>query len=338
LLASLFRIEGAVFLLALPWLALADFSLAIRARIANFFALFWFVIIVGLLLLLCYLLRIDIALSKLTRVNELFDQLQHAMTIIGARFIERRQAIASHILPNVAASDAGLILFLTIIGWYLIRLINTLSLGYAFLVAVGIWLRKKYFTDKGRLVLYGYLLVGFSITLLFLAEHFFLSKRYLFALTLLLMLWVPFILDDLIGQYQQIQKRFILMISILLIAISAIGGLGSFGPSKFYVKKAGIWIRQNIPRQASVYSNSIQLMYYSEHFGFDIYKQYDAFKATPLLPNIKYYDYLAVQTTHGKNNELLPYIDSHQLTPLIRFANERGDNIFIYRVHHQLGG
>jgi hypothetical protein len=171
------------------------------------------------------------------------------------------------------------------------------------------------------------------VTAVYLAENIFISKRYLIALTLVFMLWVPFALDKLL---QEKKQRLVLCSAVgILLLLNAIGTLFHFGYSKNYILEAGDWLDQNVPRQAALYSNDELVMYYSKHFGNDIFRQARANTDLAVIAEgqWKHYDYLALRINkpQAQNISLLKELNS---PPLQVFANRRGDEVVIYKIVH----
>ena len=73
-------------------------------------------------------------------------------------------------------------------------------------------------------------------------------------------------------------------------------GLVSFGPSPMIVKEGAEWIQTHTPANASVYTNSLQLAYYSKRPGMNL----NGFLSEPVLAKTlnhdkwKQYNYLAL--------------------------------------------
>src|SRR5205814_979947 len=127
-------------------------------------------------------------------------------------------------------------------------------------------------SSSSVLIIWAYLIINVVITLVFLAEHLFISKRYIMALILVLMLWIPFALNDLINKWPSLKHRVFLSITALVVCISSLSGIIDFGHSKFYIRSAGNWIAEHVPKNATLYANDLQLMYYTQHFGTRIFK------------------------------------------------------------------
>jgi hypothetical protein len=172
------------------------------------------------------------------------------------------------------------------------------------------------------------------VTASFYAEHLFLARRYLIAFSLVLMLWVPFGLEKLIQQRQQRFSRSLLTITMLLMLISAIGGLFEFGHSKNHIRLAGDWLATNTNQQSIIYVNSVQLMYYSQHHRNDFFPRIKEYVGTNIFTNDawKKYDYIALNLSQDESATIKSRASQNQWAQLTEFSNTHGDKVIIYQV------
>ena len=223
-------------------------------------------------------------------------------------------------------------LFLLLIIWYVYSVIANVSFIYALLVLYA-WSRRLLTLDKSSyLAIMSYIFINFIITAAYLAENLFISKRYLIALSLVFMLWVPFALDKML---QDRKQRPVLAICVgLLLFVNALTVVIHFGYSKNYIRDAGLWLSENVPPDAHLYSNDEQVMYYSQHFGNSIFTEA---RLNADLTRIadgqwKHYDYLALRL--DKQDPQTATLKELNMAPLTVFANRRGDEVLIYRIVH----
>lgn len=332
IVATLFRIEGAIFLLAMPfvvWLY-PRYTLAQRAGIFCRLNLSLVVILVGLASWL--LLNPQQTLDKLGRVAEVTNQFQQAFSLMAERYRAVSTALAQNVLPMESAKHAGFVLALLMVSWYVVSLIGNLSLVYAVLVVYAWTRRLGHFKQAALLVLFGYLLINLIVTSAFFAERLFLSKRYILAFSLVWMVWVPFALDDLWQRRHVLSYRLGFAAAAFFILISSAGGIFDFGYSKTYVKEAGVWLAQHVPNNASLYANDYQLMYYSNHFGDQIF----ALEKTDNYPNNiaqghwKQYDYIALRLAKQNDDKNALVLAEIKADPVQVFTNKRGDRVMIF--------
>ena len=322
LMATLFRIEGLIFLLLLPFLSWCCTQLSLRQRAIRFLVLNAPVLVIGSLL---------IALSgKLGRVYEVIVQVQYGFVVLVNRFEVMKLALNTYALPPEAVRDTGLVLTLLLVVWYFVSVINNLSWIYTALVGYAWSTRVANFTRTALLVLGGYLIINFCITSLFFGENLYLAKRYLIALSLVLMLWVPFALDRLWSQGGRYRIAFLL--AIILMLGSTAGVFMKMEDPKVYIYASGQWITHNVPVTATLYANSQQLRFYSNH-----YQSRDVFKNMEIdsveQGKWKQYDYAAfvIDSTDAK---LLAVIQEIPYAPIQTFVSARGDRVVIYKIQH----
>lgn len=330
LVATLFRIEGIIFLLLLPFLSWCHTQLSLRQRAFNFLTLNAPALIIGIILTGLLLLYSAHPLEKLGRINEVIQQIQYGFVLLVNRFDVIKLALNTYALPPEAVRDTGLVLTLMLVTWYLVSVINNLSWIYAALVGYAWSTRAATFTRTALLVLGGYLVINLCITAAFFGENLYLSKRYLIALTLVLMFWVPFALDRLWSKTGR--SRITFWLAIVLMLGSTVGVFIIHKDSKTYVYESGLWLANNVPVTATLYANSQQLRFYSNH-----YKPRDVFKSMELSivaqGKWKQYDYVAFVVDQA-DATLRAVIQEIPFAPIQTFMNARGDKVVIYKIQH----
>lgn len=331
-LATLFRIEGALFLLTMPFLSWFYGCYPLKQRMQSFLTLNLLTLIICVAITSWLVMHPQQTLDKFGRIVELKNQLLYGIEYIGIRYHTAQSALAQHVLTSDSTRDAWLVLPIVFMVWYVISVISNLSWIYGALVIYAWW--NHILAKKNVSVLIGYLSVNIIVTFGFLAEHFFLSKRYLLALTLVLMLWIPFALDHLIQKSTTLRYRVCLCLTVLFIFISALGGIFDFGYSKSYIRFAGNWLAANVPQNVSLYANDYQLMYYSEHFGEDIFVKLPSYSKIDTIAQGKWkqYDYIALRLNKHESGETAAVLQEINLTPVQDFSNKRGDRVVIYKV------
>lgn len=316
-MATLFRIEGAVFLLVIPWIAWLQANQNFTNRLKAFLSLNSITIIIAIVIgCYCWIFH-----PQMTgRLSELQFQFMHGLVVLKQNIQLKSLGLAQTVLGENGARDAMPVLLITLMIWYLWNVITNLSLIYSVLVCYA-WYKKLMNANQ---IIWGYVIVNIFITAIFLGQNMFLSKRYLIALSLTLMLWVPFALFDLIQQWKK--RKWPIILAALCIFISSLGGLFDFGYSKKYIRDAGDWLSENISSSAALYSNDLQLMYYSRHYGNQIFTKFENNRNLDLKNQWKKFDYIALRTDQNTlhSNEL-------PIKPIYVFQNKRGDQVRIYR-------
>ncbi|MBA3660196.1 MAG: hypothetical protein H0W64_00530 [Gammaproteobacteria bacterium] len=333
ILASLFRIEGFIFLLFMPqliWLY-KPFSFPVRFTSALALNALSFIGLIGLFTWM--IIHPSNSLEKLGRLFELKIQIQQGASYVATHYHQAKIALTQYILNVDSAKHADLVLSLVLIAWFVSSIVINLSWTYSILFIYAIIKRAVPLKFASTLVLSGVIAINIVINFIFLLERFFLSKRYLVALTLILTLMVPFALDRLYQCSQKLTQRLVFLVAMLTVLVQGVGGTFDFGYSKAYVADAGQWISHHIPREARLYTNDYQLMYYSRHYQEDIFT-----KVREFIPDVPYlnkqidqYDYFALRLRKKDNKAtLIELVEKQMGKPIRVFANTRGDSVKIY--------
>ncbi len=325
IVATAFRIEGAIFLMLAPTLVLFRKENAGWIRVKQFFSLHSIALLALVSVIIAVALHPEFASEKWGRVAELIHQLLGAPQLALARFQQWRDALVQYVLPMEAGRDGQVILILTLITGYFYFVLK--SFGWVMTALVAYALRTIKLPAQAPL--WCYLAINFIITALFYAQRFFFSRRYLVAMTLVFLIWVPFALAKL--WYALPRQRQFAYAAILVIILSGTGPLINRGVSKTYLRDAGNWLAANIPANANLYVNDYQVMYYSNHFANDIFTRRIQYSDPHTIAgeNWRQYDYLALRLNHEMKAD--QYQPIKLPLPIQVFCNERGDRIAIYR-------
>lgn len=332
--ASLFRIEGAIFMMFMPMLVLFNTKQSWVKRLQAFLTLN----VVPLVLSLSFALMVSIYPNDyFGRVYDLLAHfsLFHFYTDVIQHFVVLANGMGDAILGR-SASNSYTIYFITLVVWYSTIVISTLSLVYSALLGYA-WIKKLSPIDRASsLVLWGYISISIAVTFIFLVESQFISKRYIYSLVLILMFWIPFALDHLMQQWPQ--RKWPLVMAAFFMLASGVSGVVQFGHSKKYIHDAGDWLSHNTPKAAAIYSNDYQILYYSQHFGNAIFSKQHAYSNLSVLHDGRWkeYDYLALslneKTLKTEANLLKELGDA----PVVVFRSKHSeDQVRIYQRNQQ---
>jgi len=330
IIAALFRIEGILFLLLLPFAVFADIRQTPMMRIKMFLQLNIMTCLGAIALFLWIILHPQQPLGRLAEVQ---FQLMHGINEFVQAFRQTTQALATHVLSVYSARDASWIMIGMLVSWYIFSVISNISLIYAALIIYAWWKKLADFSRETQGVLWAYILINVLITTIFLVDNLFLAKRYLIALSLVLMLWVPFTLDYLITE--RYTRKWPLLLAVILMIVYGLGGIFDFGHSKKYIRDGGDWLAMHATAQQKIYSNDYQILYYSNHFGNEIFSLGQEFQHLNTIAKGKWrqYDYLALHVSKNELAQNTAILHEIKLTPLAVFQNDRGDQVQIYQIH-----
>lgn len=343
LIAMLFRIEGAMFFCAGPIALFLNRQWSFKNRFIYFIKAHAVLIsIISIVLMWMFVKNNSITMLGDThstgRLAFLFSQFQHGFTQIIHEFNIRENIYRTMILNRYSDELAPHMLFGGLITLFIITLFKTLSPIYLILSAYGICQRlitgKKPQNTTALKIIITFILLNILVLSVFLGQRYFLSGRYLLALCLLLMLWVPFGLEKIWDNWKQKKlimtgKRWVFPLICLLLISMAADDLLRIGPSKTYVVDAGQWIEKNTDQKATLFANSTQLIFYAQRDANEIKSRIDLVKRLN-TETIQQYDYFAILIKR-KKPELADTVKKiFQREPIKEFKNRRGDRVFIF--------
>jgi mRNA-degrading endonuclease YafQ of YafQ-DinJ toxin-antitoxin module len=92
-----------------------------------------------------------------------------------------------------------------------------------------------------------------------------------------------------------------------------------------------------VPAEARLYSNDVQLEYYSQHFGRDIYtarRLHRAMEST-LQNQLTQFDYAALRIRNNQDRQLAARMNDSRASIVKEFVNQHGDQVIIYKMSQQ---
>lgn len=332
-IATLFRIEGCIFLLLIPFVSLFIKKITTNdarerqiSRMKSFIQLnilSWMGMAFGFSFLFFH--RSD--LLELGRLYDFQYQFIHGFNKVVQQFHVNVTLLKEGMLNQYAGHNAKIIFVLVLLNLYFTQIIGNLTILYTLLIGYA-WYQASLRLEKSeKFILVSYIVINVLITSFFLAENLFLASRYLVALTLTLMIWVPFALESLSNQW----KKSPLIIGGLLWVMFIWSGL-IHGDSKRYIRDAGSWVKNNAETSAKIYSNNYLVMYYSKRFGNDIFSKSKEYRQENVMhpETWKKYDYVVLE--FNKNKEQLAIKELGE--PIKTFINKEGDEVIIYQIKH----
>jgi len=110
-----------------------------------------------------------------------------------------------------------------------------------------------------------YVLINFLVLVGFSLYNNFLVSRYTMATALTLLILAPFVIDRLLRAFSDSSslKRTASIVAIGLLSLASLEGL-DVRTKKNHIKKAGLWIANELPGDAKVYSNDRLIAYYAK--------------------------------------------------------------------------
>lgn len=338
-MATLFRIEGAVFMLLMPFAVFLNEG-SLRTRFSGFLKLNMITASALAVIALWVLMHPAQSMEHLGRLPELPNQLRNGVALMVQSFQTSKYTLIQHVLPSEAARDAGVVWFLVTVLLYIVTVVSDLSLLVTGLLiyacAAGLYAN---FSRSSKLVLFSYVALNLLISAMFFAEHLFLSKRYLVALSLTLSLFLPFILDHLLQFRSDKKRRYAAYAMMAFLFASSIGVILNSDSNRNFVREGADWIAANIPADARMYSNDVQVAYYSGHYGKNIFRAMHVNHNIDSLLDKKIwkYDYVVVRTGKRDADRIVKHMKSVQGDVLLKITNEEGNQIKIFKMPKKAG-
>ena len=257
LISFLFRIEGAVFLLAIPWGVFMLPGLSWRKRWMLYFKLN-IPLLIYLIVLLGALWHWHLyTIEHSSRLYELYYKRPHAVLGTAANFSQRLAAIRQFVLAPEGSYDASAFLFFGAAGVFLWHLVCNYTLVFTFLTLYAIF--YGLIVDRTvRSTLFNYFIINFILLIFFYEQSLFLADRYVMGISFILLFWVPFGLTDLYQRWRMRPRAYFSIHHVLfpLICVGllsmAVSSIHRFGHSKIYQYQASQWMKSHIPASASV--------------------------------------------------------------------------------------
>jgi len=346
LIAVLFRIEGSIILLTLPFFNF--FRHGLGSGFYHFLKSTSLVILSGFAGILLFLSQSDIptAFGKLASISAYLN-------IDGyiSKITDSSSFLAENILNKFSEDYAALILVAGLLSMMLFKLAKTFSLSYIIVYAISVQAKAISASEKQsnyqKLLLY-FFIVNLIILTVFLFHQYFLSSRYLgMALISLLLLLMSQMCHGITHLWQQ--ERYFPLGIIVFSLFYSVADTAIMSTTKTYIKDTALWAAHNLPANSKVMTDDEFIMYYferdnessslcvrpishektfmSEHSTQFIHKPCKA----PKTEKLNYFDYV-VLVEKKRYHEYIAYLETLELELLYRANSKKGDRASVYRV------
>jgi len=335
-LATLFRVEGLIFLLALP-IVIVFQQLSKHKSQKLLFVTCTFIFLVLVTLMFSTALNIN-DIPGLSKTTQLMHSFEASFNNTGV-FIELTREYLIKLSPKGFSEDyAPAVLGLTFFLILFVEIFSATSPLYALIIIAG-FIKKTTFSSNLVFRLWSYLVLLNTIILCgFLASKYFLAGRYPISLSLTLMLTLPFISQHIYHNFQEnrfnpVQIKVMKLIVISFVLLSA-DGLVSTGASKDYLKEAGQWVTLTQKKHSyTVYTNNQFVSFYADQKNKKRIREpsIDALLYKIKKGHLKEFDLLAIQISRKNAKEKPTLFDLLKTQPLKTFNNKKGDSVFIFK-------
>ncbi len=259
LIGALFRIEGIMFLLLVPFVVFFCRQFSMTDRFKSYIKLNILLSVFVIILSVVFFLHHNVLLQS-GRLYELLKEFSGGVHLF-VNFPSMNIGVKQHVIGQLAANDSVVFLFFGLLGLFLYNVVGIISLGYLVATCFARFKPENSSIRPMLLILAWYVAINvFVLSVYFLQQEGFLSDRYLIALALTLLIFVPFGLSYLYERWRECPKKLnvnniLFWFVCLTIVWMTVGSLHRFGPSKVYIYKSAQWIRKNAPKNAKIYTN-----------------------------------------------------------------------------------
>ncbi len=268
--ASLFRIEGLLFLTLLPTILLFKRGVPWSIRAYHFGQAHVLNILLILLVIVFNIYDPQEHLLDQGRLGDPFILWQKFHAVLSGSLAGKKEVLEKLLLPY---SDDYAMPVLMAIPFIILadKLLSTLTPMYAVALSWHPFRYAKSLRKNILPVLVWIVVLNFGMLIVLLFVDFFIQKRFVFPLGLIFLLPLPFIMNWYFERWKILQEtskksRWFLYPVLITLLFYLADGLFTFpGYSQYFIKDAGLWLRHNIPAQASLYTNNPKIYYYSGH-------------------------------------------------------------------------
>lgn len=335
-IATLFRVEGLIFTLILPLFLLTWHIKIQKNRIR---ALFQIVLITSVTLLAYHFISSNDHNIGYTKTTQIYQAIESSFYKIKSSVDITENYINKLSVHRFSENYAPTVLGFVFLLILATEIFSATSALYVFALISSFFV-KRGFLSNYLIKPWGVLIIINLIILCgFLLSAFFLTGRYPIALSLILLIPIPFFLNVI---YQQIKVRQIspfekklLLASMILFAIVSVDGVVSFGTKKSYLKDTGVWISANMnPDNENFYTNNLHVNFYAgTQSGQRIKnKSLDTVLNDITTNKLSSFNIMAIQVSRKSHQGLPRLVNALNSNPVKTFHNKAGDSVYIFKL------
>ncbi len=333
IVATLFRIEGLVFFIALPFALLFNRNETMIQRLRTLiYAQLPLLIVTIIVLISLYFFHSNF--HEFGRLHEVY----YAITLMPGvldNVSDTISQVKTSVLTYQSQRSGSIIVIAGLVGLLLVEIVKVTNILFCALSHYAA--RKRLIADSGsRKVLQGAIFINLALLLYFVGSFLFLSGRYIIPLSLIFLLWTPFAIEYFYQLYcvsqWRVLKHWYYFALLFVLSGYIIYNMLNTNVSKAYVKEAGIWMQKHLPGDAVIASNSAEILYYSKPMVSGWRHDY-SMDVNELLTKLKKYDYIALR--QRRRQHIAEIAEQYNLKPYKIFVNKRGDKVYLYKIDRQ---
>jgi 4-amino-4-deoxy-L-arabinose transferase-like glycosyltransferase len=268
--ASLFRVEGAFFLCLVPYVLFLSRNGNWRHRVAWFLKAHVVFISATLGLLGWWFLAVGSVGNSLLRRSQivaLWGYIRVLVSTLVEKLPEKAQAVSS-MLHEDASAYAMSVVVAAVLMMVCTETLKTVGPFFGILAGHGIGLEEFPQSKEKKRALLAFVTLNIGYLLAVTLLKFNLTGRSALTLAVTLILWMP---SSLLWLHESwtakrglpLKKNWVFPTVCLGFLWFAAGGLISIGPSKDYLREAGLWIQGHATEAEVVFCNDTTVLYYA---------------------------------------------------------------------------
>lgn len=322
LVAVLFRVEGVILLLLMPFFALSSYQLSLSLR--ELVRLHSLNLMIGFVLIL--------AAFSFTEWFNAFDKVSDYLAYLNTEALqlkldERLNVMEKRILSPFSADYSALILFSGLTVMLLFKLLEGITGYYGLIWLVALKTTTPVPAHRYRKLLWGFLAVNILILLAFLFRQYFVVTRYcVMAIVVLFLLILPKMTQAIEAAW--LNRRHGLFALFIFLVFAGFVDAHHTTNSKSYIKNTAIWAQKNLNPDSFIATDDEFIQYYFKRDNNQpIVYDPQGFK------NIDRFDYLIrVEKKGAKTLAQLYGVTTVEI--VYELQNRRGNKAKVYRIKH----
>lgn len=344
-IAILFRIEGAIILLALPLFFLFHKEMSNKfKRLSQAY----YLLLLGLIGVIAFALTQPHLVDAFAKITSIIEYLK--FETYQATLSQYSDVLKQQVLNKYSEDYATFILLSGLVMMLAYKLVKTFSVSYWVVYVVARRFKTPHINPKLQQLLVYFVILNVLILVVFLFRQYFISGRYtLLTMIGLLLVFMPVLCHGIEQMY--LAKNKLLLAIVALALFYSVADTSTMSSNKNYIKQVARWAAHHIPDHSLVITDDEFLLYYfdSEKTASTLCVQ-TIFKATPFVKeyhikmpyedgpcakktaqDYRFYDYMIV-VEKKRNPELISYLKALDLEQIYHNESKRKDGASVYKI------
>jgi hypothetical protein len=328
IIATLFRIEGVVFLAFAPFFFLLH-ERNLKGFIRHFIKLNSILIPVAIATIITLF---SIAYTSDGSSAALQQYLNYMKPSTMTSALRNIASEVQGLMPRLSSTESTLVVSSGLIALVSYKLIKNINLVYLAIWFIGSRKRWAQLSHESNIVIF-FAFISTLPLIVLAGNHFFMSSRYT-VLSVVLFSLIAYQYVEVLF-YRLIGKRKYIAASALtaLATIFFLDGIIHTGANKGNIIEASKWMRQNISPDSKVACNEGRLLFYSDkRCVHKVALERRGIVAADKIINNSNFEYLLLWIDH-KNKDMQNYLSTNKQLILVKsFRNKKRDEVNIYKI------